>query len=307
MGTFLLRRLLQTAIVMIGVTAISFGAMFLNGDPTLLLLGETRGMSEQDIQAFRERMGFDRPVIVQYLDWLGKAARGDFGISLHHRQSNFQLVMQRLPATLELALAAMAIALAVSFPLGILAAVRRDTWIDRAAMLGALFGQSLPVFWLGIMLMLVFAVTLKWVPVSGRDGFRALILPAITVGVFGMARNARMIRSAMLEVLAQDYIRTARAKGLRELAVLRRHALRNALIPVVTLIALDFGALVGGAVITEQIFAWPGVGRLTLQAISTKDFPLVQTAVTVLALSFVLINLFVDLLYSVLDPRIRLR
>lgn len=307
MGTFLLRRLLQTVIVMVGVTAISFGAMFLNGDPTLLLLGETRGMSEADIQAFRERMGFDRPVVVQYLDWLGKAARGDFGISLHHRQNNFQLVMERLPATLELAFSAMAVALVVSFPLGILAAVRRDTWIDRTAMLGALFGQSLPVFWLGIMLMLVFAVTLKWVPVSGRDGLRTLILPAITVGVFGMARNARMIRSAMLEVLGQDYIRTARAKGLAELAVLRRHALRNALIPVITLIALDFGALVGGAVITEQIFAWPGVGRLTLQAISTKDFPLVQTAVTVLALTFVLINLGVDLLYSVLDPRIRLR
>lgn len=307
MTTYLIRRLLQTALVMLGVTAITFGAMFLNGDPTRLLLGETRGMSDEDIQAFRERLGFDRPVPVQYLDWLSKAVRGDFGISLHHRQSNFELVMQRLPATLELTFVGLAIALAVSIPLGVLAAVRRNTWIDRLAMLGAMLGQSIPVFWLGVMLMLVFGVTLKWLPVSGRGGWQNIILPAITVGVFSMARNARMIRSSMLEVLGQDYVRTARAKGVAEQGVVLRHAFRNALIPIVTLIALDFGALLGGAVITEQIFAWPGVGRLVLQAINTKDFPLVQAAVTVLALTFVLINLAVDLLYTALDPRVRLR
>lgn len=307
MTTYLIRRLLQTALVMLGVTAITFGAMFLSGDPTRLLLGETRGMSDEDIQAFRERLGFDRPVPIQYLDWLGKAVRGDFGISLHHRQSNFELVMQRLPATLELTFGGLAIALAVSIPLGVLAAVRRDTWVDRLAMVGAMFGQSIPVFWLGVMLMLVFGVTLNWLPVSGRGGWQNIILPAITVGVFSMARNARMIRSSMLEVLGQDYVRTARAKGMAEQAVVLRHAFRNALIPIVTLVALDFGALLGGAVITEQIFAWPGVGRLVLQAINTKDFPLVQAAVTVLALTFVLINLATDLLYTALDPRVRLR
>ena len=307
MSTFLARRLLQTIVVMLGVTAISFGAMFLNGDPTLLLLGETRGMSQADIEAFRQRMGFDRPVIVQYFDWLGSAVRGDFGISLHHRQSNFQLVMQRLPATLELTVVAIVLALLLSFPLGILAAIKRDSWIDRVAMLGAMFGQSLPVFWLGVMLMLVFGVMLRWLPVSGRGSLSNLVMPAITVSVFSMARNARMIRSSMLEVLGADYIRTARSKGLGEWLLIVRHALRNALIPVVTLIALDFGALLGGAVITEQIFAWPGVGRLVLQAINTKDFPLVQASVTILALTFVLINLAVDMLYGLLDPRVRLR
>jgi peptide/nickel transport system permease protein len=307
MTSYLIRRLLQTALVMLGVTAITFGAMFLSGDPTRLLLGETRGMSNEDIQAFRQRLGFDRPVPVQYLDWLGKAVRGDFGISLHHRQSNFELVMQRLPATLELTFVGLAMALAVSVPLGVLAAVRRDTWVDRFAMVGAMFGQSIPVFWLGVMLMLVFGVTLNWLPVSGRGGWQNIILPAITVAVFSTARNARMIRSSMLEVLGQDYVRTARAKGVHERLVVLRHAFRNALIPIVTLIALDFGALLGGAVITEQIFAWPGVGRLVLQAINTKDFPLVQAAVTVLALTFVLINLAVDILYTALDPRVRLR
>ena len=204
MSSYLARRLFQTIIVMRGVTAISFGAMFLNGDPTLLLLGETRGMTEADVNAFRHRMGFDRPVIVQYFDWLGGALRGDFGISLHHRQSNFRLVMERLPATLELSLVAVALALLISFPLGVLAAINRESWIDRVAMLGAMFGQSLPVFWLGVMLMLVFGVALKWLPVSGRGGIANLVMPAITVSVFSMARNARMIRSSLLEVLGAD-------------------------------------------------------------------------------------------------------
>jgi peptide/nickel transport system permease protein len=307
MTAYLIRRLLQTVLVMIGVTAITFGAMFLTGDPTLLLLGETRGMTEADIQAVRERYGFDRPVPIQYLDWLSKAVRGDFGVSLHHRQDNFEMVMSRLPATLELTFVGLGLALLVSVPLGVVAAVRRDTWIDRVAMIGAMFGQSIPVFWLGVMLMLFFGVTLRWLPVSGRGELVNIILPAITVGVFSMARNARMIRSSMLEVLGQDYVRTARAKGVREYTVVLGHAFRNALLPIVTLVALDFGALLGGAVITEQIFAWPGVGRLVLQAVNTKDFPLVQAAVTILALTFVLINLVVDVLYTALDPRVRLR
>jgi peptide/nickel transport system permease protein len=307
MTAYLIRRLLQTVLVMLGVTAITFGAMFMTGDPTLLLLGETRGMTEADIQAVRERYGFDRPVPIQYLDWLSKAVRGDFGVSLHHREDNFEMVMSRLPATLELTFVGLGLALLISVPLGVIAAVRRDTWIDRVAMIGAMFGQSIPVFWLGVMLMLLFGVTLRWLPVSGRGELVNIILPAITVGVFSMARNARMIRSSMLEVLGQDYVRTARAKGVRESTVVLAHAFRNALLPIVTLVALDFGALLGGAVITEQIFAWPGVGRLVLQAVNTKDFPLVQAAVTILALTFVLINLAVDVLYTALDPRVRLR
>jgi peptide/nickel transport system permease protein len=306
MGAYLVRRLLQTVLVMLGVTAITFGAQFLSGDPTLLLLGETKGMTQEQIQAFRHEMGFDRPVLVQYGEWLERAVQGDFGTSLHYRQSNMGLVMERLPATLELTFASLLLALIVSLPLGVLAAIRRNSWIDRIAMLGAMLGQSLPVFWLGIMLILVFGVALKWLPVSGRAGWASLILPAITVGLFSMARNARMIRSSMLEVLGADYVRTARSKGLQERVVVQRHAFRNALIPIVTLIALDFGALLGGAVITEQIFAWPGVGRMVLQAINTKDFPLVQASVTILALTFVLINLATDLLYTALDPRVRL-
>ncbi|HEU5011431.1 MAG TPA: ABC transporter permease [Roseiflexaceae bacterium] len=306
MGAYLVRRLLQTVLVMLGVTAITFGAQFLSGDPTLLLLGETKGMTQEQIQAFRHEMGFDRPVLVQYGEWLERAVQGDFGTSLHYRQSNMGLVMERLPATLELTFASLLLALIVSLPLGVLAAIRRNSWIDRIAMLGAMLGQSLPVFWLGIMLILVFGVALKWLPVSGRTGWASLILPAITVGLFSMARNARMIRSSMLEVLGADYVRTARSKGLQERVVVQRHAFRNALIPIVTLIALDFGALLGGAVITEQIFAWPGVGRMVLQAINTKDFPLVQASVTILALTFVLINLATDLLYTALDPRVRL-
>jgi len=304
MSRYIIRRLLQTFIVLLGVSFVAFGVMFLTGDPTSLMVGED--WTQEMVAELRHQMGFDRPWYVQYADFLWHAVRGDLGTSLRQHQPNLKLIADRLPATLELALAAMFISIFFAIPIGVLSATRRNTWIDSTSMLAALLGQSMPVFWLGIMLILIFGVYLRWTPVSGRGGLDHLILPAITLGAFITARNARMMRSSMLEVLEQDYIRTARAKGLRERAVLYRHAIRNALLPVVTLIGLQFGALLGGAVITETIFAWPGVGRMTIQAIQGKDIPLVQASVIVLATIFVLTNLVVDLAYTFLDPRIRL-
>jgi peptide/nickel transport system permease protein len=302
---YIIRRLLQTVLVLLGVSVVAFGVMFLAGDPVLVMSGED--WTQEEIDDFRHQMGFDRPWYVQYAEFLSHAVRGDLGVSLRQRQPNLQLVMDRMPATLELALAAMFISIFVAIPVGVLSATRRGTWVDNVSMLVAMLGQSMPIFWLGIMLILVFSVWLRLTPVSGRGSWQNLILPAITLGAFITARNARMMRSSMLEVLEQDYIRTARAKGLGERAVLYRHAIRNALRPVVTLIGLQIGALLGGAVITETIFAWPGVGRMTVQAIQGRDIPLVQASVIVLATIFVLTNLAVDLVYTVLDPRIRLR
>ena len=270
----------------------------------MLMVGEN--WSPQQIADFRHAMGFDRPWYVQYLDFLGKAVHGDFGVSLRQQQPTFQLIAERMPATLQLAGAAMAIALVVGLPLGVLAATRRGSIWDNALMLGGLLGQSMPVFWLGLLLIMVFAVGLGWFPVAGAGGLDHLVLPAVTLGLFSTAYIARMARSSMLEVLGKDYVRTARAKGLSQRGVVVRHGLRNALIPLVTVVGLQFGALLGGAVITETIFAWPGVGRLTIQAIQTKDLPLVEACVILLASIFVLVNLVVDLLYTYLDPRIRL-
>jgi len=305
MAVYILRRLLQTVLVVLGVSALAFGSMFLSGDPTMVMAGES--WTREQVEEFRHQMGFDRPWLVQYADFLSRALHGDFGVSLRQQQPVFQLLLQRLPATLELALAAMAIAVGIGIPSGILAATHRNSEVDRLLMLGALLGQSMPVFWLGLLLALVFAVSLGWFPVAGRGGWQHLVLPAVSLGLFSVAYNARMTRSAMLEVLGQDYIRTARAKGLTGLRVLTRHALRNALIPIVTVAGLQFGTLLGGAVITESIFAWPGVGRLTIQAIQGKDLPLVQASVTFLATIFVVLNLFIDLLYVMLDPRVRPR
>jgi ABC-type dipeptide/oligopeptide/nickel transport system permease component len=301
---YLARRLGQTVFVLLGVSVLSFGTLFLSGDPTMLMVSES--WNREQIEEFRRQMGFDRPWYVQYVDFLSKAVRGDFGVSLRQQQPTFTLIAQRMPATLQLAAAAMSIAIGVGLPLGVLAATRRGSVWDHLLMLGGLLGQSLPVFWLGLLLIMVFSVGLGWFPVAGAGGVEHLVLPAVTLGLFSTAYVARMARGSMLEVLGRDYVRTARAKGLGPRSVIVRHALRNALIPLVTVIGLQFGALLGGAVITETIFAWPGVGRLTIQAIQTKDLPLVQACVTVLASIFVLVNLLVDLLYTYLDPRIRL-
>ena len=225
---------------------------------------------------------------------------------MRYRQPVFELIMERVPATLELALLALLISIVVALPIGIMSATMRGSPYDYGGMIFALFGQAMPVFWLGLMLILIFGVHLGWLPVSSRGGIEKLILPAITLATYPLARNTRVIRSSMLDVLGHDYVRTARAKGLSEQVIVYVHAFRNSLIPVVTIIGLEFGRLLGGAVIVETIFAWPGIGRLMIQAVYARDFPLVQASVTITALIFVSLNFFVDFIYSYLDPRVRL-
>lgn len=304
MLAYVIRRLLQTVVVIFGVTLLTFGVVFATGDPTLLLVGQ--GATAEQIEQLRHQMGFDRPWPIQYLDYMSRAVHGDFGTSLRSREPAFNVVLDRMPATLALTGAALLFSLVIALPLGIISAVRRDSIYDHLSMLGALVGQSVPAFWLGLMLILVVGVRLRWLPISGAGDLKHLILPGITLGTYSLARNARLIRSSVLEILGLDFVRTARAKGLPQLLVVRRHVLKNAMLPVVTVIGLDLGVLLGGAVITETIFAWPGVGRLVVTAIQGKDYPLIQAAVTMLAVFFVLLNLLVDLAYTYLDPRIRL-
>src|SRR5215831_9808261 len=289
MLSYLGRRLFQSVLVLLGVSIIVFGLLHLTGDPTRLLLPlEAR---EEDVRQLRALLGLDDPLWVQYLRFLSRAIRGDFGLSFKHQVPAVTLIFQTLPATLELTAAGLGLALVVAVPAGIVAALRRNSLIDAVCSVGVLLGQAMPVYWLGLLLILVFAVKLHW-------------LPAVALGAFSMARIARMARSGMLEVLAQDYVRTARAVGVRAFLVTYKYALKNAAIPLVAIVGLEFGVLLGGAVITETIFAWPGVGRLAVDAIFSRDYPLVQAIVAMLATLFVLINLAMDLLYTYLDPRI---
>jgi ABC-type dipeptide/oligopeptide/nickel transport system permease component len=305
MKTFLLRRLLQSLVVLFGVSFVVFAILFLTGDPALVLLPPDA--TPEDVRRFREVMGFNDPFFVQYGRFLEGALRGDFGLSVRHGEPAFDLVLERMPATLELAGAALLLALCLAIPAGIVSAVRRNSMLDYIATVVALFGQSLPTFWLGIMLILVFSVQFSWLPSSGRGTLQHLVLPAVTLGLFTTARITRLTRSGMLEVLNQDYIRTARAKGVSDPPVVWKHALKNAAIPIVTIVGIELGTLLGGSVITETIFAWPGVGRLSVQAIANRDYPVVQAAVFLLATTFVVVNLLVDIVYTYLDPRIRLR
>ena len=303
MATYVARRLGLAVLVVFGVSLASFGLLFLSGDPATALAGDN--WTSQQIDTFRHQMGFDRPWFVQYGDFLRNSVRGNFGVSFRQHRPVFALLMERIPATLELTGAAFLLSVCLSVPIGILAAMNRRSFYDRTAMLFALAGQSMPVFWVSTMLILVFAVRLGWMPIAGRGGLSHLVLPATALGMFSVARNVRVVRSSMLDVLGADYVRTAHAKGLPRPRVMVAHAFRNALLPIVTLFGLDVGYLLSGAVITESIFAWPGVGRLTVDAVLGKDLPLVQAAVVVLAGGFVLINLLVDLLYGVVDPRVR--
>jgi ABC-type dipeptide/oligopeptide/nickel transport system permease component len=259
----------------------------------------------EELQALRHELGLDEPLAIQYVRFLRGAASGDFGLSFRHQQPALDLVLERLPATLELALASLALSMAVAIPLGIVAALYRGRLLDALAMAFAVVGQATPYFWMGIMLILVVSVELGWLPTSGRGGLDHLILPAVTMATHLAASLARLTRTSMLEVLGQHYLNTARAKGLSERRVIWEHALKNAAIPIITLIAVQFGTLLGGSIVTEMIFAWPGVGRLAVQSIFARDYPVVQASVFILALSFVAINLAVDLLYGWLDPRIR--
>ena len=305
MKSYLLRRLWQSLLVIFGVSVVVFLILHLTGDPAALMLPPDA--TAEDIAKFRHDMGFDDPVAVQYVRFLKGAVRGDFGQSIRHGEPAMGLVVERLPATFELAGAGLVIALALAIPAGIVSAVRRNTSIDYISTVVALLGQAMPTFWLGIMLILVFSVRLNWLPSSARGDVEHLILPAITLGLFTTARITRLTRSGMLEVLGQHYIRTARAKGVGEPPVVWKHALKNASIPIVTIVGIELGTLLGGSVITETIFAWPGVGRLSVQAIFNRDYPVVQSAVFLLASTFVIVNFLVDVVYTYLDPRIRFR
>ena len=302
MAAYFIRRLLRLVIVIFGVSTIVFFSSRLTGDPATMIFGLTT--TEEEIQAYRQKMGWDQPLGLQYVQFLKSAARLDFGNSFYFRQSALELVLERMPATIKLTLAALIFGVVVGMVAGIFAGVYRDTWIDTSAMSMAILWRSVPVFWLALMLIFIFSVKLQWLPSLGDEGLISLILPAFSLGIIQAAQIARLTRSAMVEVMAQDYIRTAFSKGLKQNIVVIRHALQNSLIPVITLIGLQIGFLLGGAVITETIFAWPGVGRLVVSSILQRDFPVVQAAVFTLALGFVIINLLLDLLYPYLDPRI---
>jgi len=301
---YLGRRLCWAALVLVGITLGVFLVVHLSGDPTALYVGPEG--TKADYELIRAALGFDRPLPEQYGRFLLRALHGDFGRSLRHRQPTLPLVLARFPATLELAGAAMALAALVAIPLGILSALRRDSLIDTSAMMFALSGQCMPTFWLGILLILIFGVNLRWVPVYGGEGLLTLVLPAVTLGVWAAARTARITRSSLLEVLPQDFLRTARAKGVGEGAVILRHALRNGAIPIVTAFGLELGNLLGGAVVTEAVFAYPGVGRLAVEAVVNKDVPLIQAVVFTVAALLITLNLVIDLAYMALDPRVRL-
>lgn len=309
MTNYIIRRILQAFLVMLGVTFLVFIVMYQAGDPVILMASPDA--SQEDIENLREALGLDRPWYVQYLDFLGGAVQGDFGDSLRQGNPVFSLVLERLPATITLALSAFVFSVAISIPVGVISATKRNSLYDNMAMGFALLGQSLPVFFLGVMLIWIFGFVLGWLPSSGRGDpgvwSRAehLILPAITLGTFSLAQNARLVRSSLLEVLGLDYVKTARSKGIAEYNVIMGHALRNALIPVITVIGLQFGILLGGAVITETVFAWPGIGQLLINSIRQQDFPLAVGAVTIISLIFVVLNLIVDLTYGFLDPRVR--
>jgi ABC-type dipeptide/oligopeptide/nickel transport system permease component len=300
---YIAARLATAVLVILGVSVVSFFLTFLTGDPAEIMLPP--GATAEHIAKFRAAWGFDDPVPIQYWRFLRRAIQGDFGISLRHGQSSLPLIAARLPATLQLTVTAMLLAIVVAVPLGVLAATHRGGKIDLLAMGIALFGQSVPNFWLAIMMILLLAVSWGLLPTSGRGGLAHVVMPAAAIAINLMALLTRLVRSTMIEMLAEDYVRTARAKGLRELIVTTRHALPNALIPLVTVVGLQFGYILGGAVVIETIFTWPGVGLFTIQAILNRDYPVVQAAVFILATAVVLLNLTVDLLYVWLDPRIR--
>ncbi|MER3397342.1 MAG: ABC transporter permease [Chloroflexota bacterium] len=305
MSTYLARQVIQLAIAVWGISVIVFVVNFVIGDPiNALVPPET---PEETRQLLRHQYGFDRPILVQYLDFARGAVVGNFGESYLFRKPALDLVLERLPATLQLTVAGMGVATLIAIPVGIISAYWRYSLIDNIATLVAVAGQAMPIYWLGLMLILLFSVHLRWLPASGYGTPQHLILPAFCLGVFTAPVAMRLVRSGMLDVLAQDYIRTARAKGLTEWAVVMRHALRNTMIPVVTVLGLQFGQLMGGAVITETVFAWPGVALLLINAIYRSDIPVMQAAVIILALIIAGVNFLVDLVVAVLDPRIRLK
>jgi peptide/nickel transport system permease protein len=304
MRRYVASRLAQSAlVVLLSLTAV-FGMVRLGGDPVLLFL--PMDIQAKDVNEIRQRLGFNDPLAVQYVRYMKGALHGDFGESLRYRRDALGLVLERLPATLLLAGTSIALTLVIAVPLGLLTAVRRDSFVDHAGTVVMVLGQATPGFWLGLMLIYVFAVQLRWLPTGGTGSLAHLVMPSVVLAAFFSARVARLTRSAVIDVLGEEYIKTARAKGLGEGRVIGKHTLRNSAIPIVTLAGLEAGQLLGGAVITETIFAWPGLGRLTVQALLNRDFPVVMAAVSFTSILYTLMNLGVDLAYGWLDPRLRI-
>jgi peptide/nickel transport system permease protein len=301
--SYILRRCLYAVFVLFGVATVVFFITRLTGDPVAIMLPPDATVEQ--MEELRIELGMDKPLLTQYGMFLGDLLRFDMGESLRYEDSTLTLIAERLPATLQLAFTSMLIALIVAIPAGIISALKQGGAIDRFIMSLVLIGQSFPVFWVGILLILFFSVSLGWLPTGGIGDWKHLLMPAFALGLHMMALITRLLRSSLIEVLSSDYIRTAKAKGLLSFKVIAKHALRNSLLPVVTIVGLQVGALLGGSVVTEMVFAWPGVGQMIIQAINFRDFPLVQTAIILLASIFVVINLIVDLLYVVIDPRIQ--
>ncbi len=303
---FVIGRLLTAGLVVFGVVCTVF--LFIHmipGDPVEVMLGEAAGPADRE--ALRRALGLDQPLIEQWWNYISRLVQLDFGTSLHSGRPIGDILSERIPATLMLAAGGLLVSVLIAFPLGVMAAVRKDTIWDQGAMAFGMVGAAIPNFWLGPLLILVFSVWLGWFPVSGMAGFRSLILPSFTLGTALSAILSRMVRATLLEILNEDYIRTARAKGLNERTVILKHALKNAMLPLITVLGLQLGALLGGAVITETVFGWPGLGQLTVEAIGRRDYPIVQACMLLISLAYVVVNTLSDLAYGWLDPRVRLR
>jgi peptide/nickel transport system permease protein len=303
MRRYLARQLLQLVVVVIGISILSFSILHVIGDPVVLLLPQNAG--KEEFERYRKLLGLDQPIPVQYWKFASHAVRGDFGKSWYADTSAFRLVLERMPPTLYLTLAGLGMALLIALPLGVLAALKRHSVIDNLCTAIAVAGQAMPIFWLGIMLIIIFAVRLKALPASGYGTWQHFVMPAFTLGAFLAPLTMRLVRSGLIEVMNMDYIKTARAKGVGEWMLVGKHAFRNACIPVITVLGLQFGQLLGGAIVTETVFAWPGVATLTVDSIRNQDFPVVQCAVVMLALIIVTVNLIVDVITGLIDPRIR--
>jgi peptide/nickel transport system permease protein len=305
MRGYIARQLVQLVVVIVGISILSFSILHVIGDPVLLLLPQNAG--KEEYERYRKLYGLDQPLVVQYWKFASRAVRGDFGKSWYADTPAFPLVMERMPPTIYLTFAGLGVALVIALPLGVLAALKRHSLVDNLCTMIAVAGQAMPIFWLGIMLIIIFAVGLKVLPASGYGTWQHFVMPAFCLGAFLAPITMRLVRSGVIEVMNMEYIKTARAKGLAEAMVVAKHAFRNTCIPVITVLGLQFGQLLGGAIVTETVFAWPGVATLTVESIRNQDFPVVQCAVVLLALVIVAVNLAVDLLVGFIDPRIRVQ
>jgi peptide/nickel transport system permease protein len=303
MRRYIVRQLAQLVVVIFGISVLAFAILHVIGDPVLLLLPQNAG--QQEFERYRKLLGLDQPLYVQYAKFASKAVQGDFGKSWYADTPAFRLVVERMPPTIYLTFAGLLVALLIAVPLGILAALKRHSFVDNVCTMLAVAGQAMPIFWLGIMLIIVFAVRFRLLPASGYGTWQHFLMPAFTLGAFLAPITMRLVRSGVIEVMNMEYIKTARAKGVGEPLVVIKHAFRNACIPVITVLGLQFGQLLGGAIVTETVFAWPGVATLTVESIRNQDFPVVQCAVVLLALIIVMVNLVVDVVVGLIDPRIR--